>query len=327
MAVEMSVIKETKSADNGIIGLTRKDSTVLRWTTIRSILGQYSSVMSHRSKCSEKYDVNGEYIHEGSKKSKMSRDEQHFILIYDYVKNTMSDPFSYDIRQDILINMSTGLVATSEINNSLLNAKANGQVKLNDFISKRLDMNNNEPQSFLSAFHQNNLKRFTEKSNKTLLKINGKVVNKVISAEIVFQRALALSKSRKDVDLKKSLSLPLTSIPSSLFKLDGSKRSNVKSELLPILEKEVDCYITNQVPISEEFGIVIIDGMAELHRLSSESYLNFNDLGNNIFQRISHRWKYAKEVYLVFDRYDDALVNPKREKRERRYGKKESPYI
>lgn len=64
MNVERSVIKDTKS-NSGIIGFTRKDSTVLRWTTMQNTLGVYSSTMQARSGCNNAYTMYEEFEHEG----------------------------------------------------------------------------------------------------------------------------------------------------------------------------------------------------------------------------------------------------------------------
>ena len=46
----------------------------------------------------------------------------------------------------------------------------------------------------------------------------------------------------------------------------------------------------------------------------------FNDLANRIMLNLAHRLDNAKEVHLIYDRYDNLSQNPKYEERLRRYG-------
>ena len=63
-------------------------------------------------------------------------------------------------------------------------------------------------------------------------------VHKHIPAHLVYQRALAVCSQRTDLDLSIILSYPLTAISPSIFKIDGLRRTNVKSDLLHCLIKE-----------------------------------------------------------------------------------------
>lgn len=317
MAVEMSVIRDTKS-DTGIIGLTRKDSTVLRWAVTRNILGTYSSQMSSRSGCVRE-SIDSEYKHEGESEHEISKDEEHFNMILVHVKNHMIDPFS-SLQNDEIVNISSGLIASSEIKSFLSNFRNIGEKKLMEFVSSRLENSTQNRKGFYEPITQTKLTTFSDTKKKTIIKINGQVFKKIITPETVYQRALAISQNRKDVDLKLVLSFPLTAIPSSLFQLDGSRRTTNKSDFLHCIEQDFKSEIITQLPASEELGIIVIDGMAELQALSSKSFTDFNNLGNTILQSIVYRLNYVDQVHLVYDRYDDTSLNPKQEERYRRYG-------
>ena len=57
-----------------------------------------------------------------------------------------------------------------------------------------------------------------------------------MSAQQVYQRALVLAKVRPEVNLGGALCYPLTVVPPSLFKEDGSTRKTNKADLLHALE-------------------------------------------------------------------------------------------
>ena len=52
----------------------------------------------------------------------MKRDEEHTQQIVKYIEDNMIDPFSVKSHPELLINIGSGLVATAQISNSLLNA-------------------------------------------------------------------------------------------------------------------------------------------------------------------------------------------------------------
>ncbi|KAJ8686065.1 hypothetical protein QAD02_021859 [Eretmocerus hayati] len=137
VATEMSVIKDTKSA-SGILGQTSKESTIIRWTVTRNILGLFTSALLDRSGISQTRD-NDEYVHESEHESEISRDERHFNMILSYTKNHMCDPFSPEVRSDVLKNISTGLVASKETQNFLSNIQSIGFEKLEEFVVDRLE--------------------------------------------------------------------------------------------------------------------------------------------------------------------------------------------
>lgn len=176
----------------------------------------------------------------------------------------MSDPFSASTRSDALINISSGRVASDEIQKSLIQAVETGCSKMNAFIASQLEQNCTGPLSFHDPITQTRLKTFSDLSKKTSIKINGHVSKKVISPEIVYQRALAIAGARMDIDLALVLSFPLTAIPSALFKPDGSRRTTTKADLLHGLEREVGNEVVHQLLPSGDSSVIIIDGMAVL---------------------------------------------------------------
>ncbi|KAJ8672406.1 hypothetical protein QAD02_003665 [Eretmocerus hayati] len=214
-------------------------------------------------------------------------------MMLHYAKNHMSDPFSVELRADILLNISSGLVAPIETQNFLINVKQIGMEKLEEFVSERLELHPDDPSKKLKEFFdpipQTALNTFSGTKKKTQIKMNGSVVKKFVSPEIVYQRAFAISAMRKDVTLELILSHPLTDVPLSLFKPDGCRRTTKKSDFMHILEKEVESDIVSEYLSSDEQSVIIVNGMAELQALSSKSFDNFNSLGKIFMQHIINR--------------------------------------
>ncbi|MEW8545029.1 MAG: hypothetical protein AB2693_16010 [Candidatus Thiodiazotropha sp.] len=92
--------------------------------------------------------------------------------------------------------------------------------------------------SFYAPIARSGIETFSDVRKKTSATTQGKVSDMIISSELVFRKALTLSKTRKEVSVKSVLNQPVTSVPTSLFHEDGSMRKTTKTELLHKLE---DC--------------------------------------------------------------------------------------
>lgn len=318
MGVEMSVIKDNKGS-GGVVGLTNKGNSLLRWSVTRNLTGMYSSHMRRRNGNSPSNDK----VHERPNETII--DEKHFSLMREYAKNHMSDPYSDETRSDVLINISTGLIATDIVASSLLNALQNGEKQLYEFIETTLDQTPTKIKSFHDPIPKLNLKTFSSVTIKKSSMNRSKIHHEQISPELVYQRALAISSTCDDVSLEKILSYPLTDIPPIFFKADGSRRTTTKADLMHVLEKEVDGFILKERPQGDT-SIVIIDGMALVQSLNNNGLQTFDDLAFRIMEGLIRRLSFATEVHVIFDRYDSASCSPKQDERYRRYGNESRTY-
>ncbi|KAK0070688.1 hypothetical protein PV326_002189, partial [Microctonus aethiopoides] len=139
MGVEMSVIKDNKG-DSGIIGFTRRGEAVTRWSLTRNIVGEYARNMNLRFNNTN--SANNIFVHEQEKNAKLQQDEKDVHLIYNHIIQNMSDPFDITDFNSHLINISSGVVANDEVENFLLNSVKIGYTMLKNFVSKRLDSQN-----------------------------------------------------------------------------------------------------------------------------------------------------------------------------------------
>ena len=87
-------------------------------------------------------------------------------------------------------------------------------------------------------------------------------------AEQVCQKALALAKVRLEVNLGSVLCYPLTVVPPSLFKKDGSRRKTNKADLLHTLEDALNKSITELPGPIVHPSIHITDDMACLRMIN-----------------------------------------------------------
>ena len=311
MGVETSIIRDSKG-DSGIIGLTRRGTTVLRWTCTRHILGQYARRMEIRS--GQKSSTSKP--HEQSMPSMLTKDEQHTQKIVTYIREKMVDPFSVDSHAELLMNIGTGLVATPEISSALMSAVDKGNNMLNAFVSSRFG--EDEKKSFYQAITKSGLKTFKDMKKKTNLMVGGSKKQVNVSAEKVFQRALALAKVRPEVNLASVLCFPLTVVPPSLFKDDGSRRKTNKADLMHALEDTVKKSVTELPGPNIYPSVHITDAMAFLRMLNVGQMKTFQDIGEACIEEIDKLLKVYTEVHFVFDRYDNDDTNPKNEEHQLR---------
>ena len=87
-ATEMSVIKDTKY-DTGIVGLTRKEPAVLRWTLTANVLGKYCTVMESRNCKNDNMSEN--FVLEGEREAALNRDENDIMKILKYICQNSHD--------------------------------------------------------------------------------------------------------------------------------------------------------------------------------------------------------------------------------------------
>ena len=233
MATEKTVIRDSIGR-GGIVGITRQKSTLIRWTLCRHVLADFSGEMRIRSGLTSTEET----VHEEKKPTALRRDEAHVQLIINHVNDRMTNPFDASSHPKALINISTGMHATREIQESLTGAVDEGMKMLQSFVNGTLTEGNNR--DFYGPITRSKLKTFEDLTKKTKLKCrSGEVLHVHTSPELVFRRALVLATSRDDITVEKVLSFPIGPIPTSLFHEDGTMRKTNKANLCHALESDV----------------------------------------------------------------------------------------
>lgn len=312
MGTETTVIRDAKG-DGGIIGLTRKEGAMARWSLTRHLLGEIAYAVRERSGIRVPCNPS---THEQAQPSKMKQDEEHVQGMVLHINENMTNPFDVDSHPGgVLINIATGLHATKEVQKSLLTAVTTGKIKMEAFLKKSLSTDGDN--SFYSPISRSGLVTFTDMTRKTKVSTKGVKINVTISPEMVFRRALTMSRNRNDVSMDTVLSHPITPIPISLFHEDGTLRKCQKSELVKMIEEQVKA--ENDIPAGQSSSTVYIrDAMAEVQMMQGNKYKTFAELGNAYLEKLMRELQRADTVIDVFDRYDcaESVKECERERRQ-----------
>ena len=243
MAAEKTVIRDSKS-DSGIVGVTRRKGALLRWYLSRHIMGNYSEAVKHRAGLIHSEEDPVLKVSDSS----LQKDEDDVKALMNHIHSSMSNPFALDTdNKGVLINISTGLQATNEVKDSLLEAV---EKKLDSFVCSNLELGSNE--NFYSPILRLKLKTFQSMTIPTKPSTRSEGIKRAnVSPETIFRRGLALAEFREDVTVE---------VPLSLFNEDGSLRKTNKSDLALYLESLADISDMDETTTSNV--IYIRDGMA-----------------------------------------------------------------
>ena len=297
-ALEQTINLEAKSK-GGVVGFTLRKSALLRWLLTRHITAEYNvafkSMLSY-----EKEDQH----HPDFGPSGTERDQSDMVKILDGVLNQFENPFDLSTVPESLINITTGKVATKEIENSLTQIPGKGTTILDDYLTERLVEGEKklsfwDPQKKTTVLTFSNMKKTLsfDKQKKLL-----------VYPEVLFRRLFAISQQR-EIDLRTVLQYELAAVPPPFFNADGSMRKLVKSDLAKSLEP--NCEEVRQLSSlrsGSSNSVYIIDGIAMVQSLNDTQFQTFNDLGEVVLRKLmkvlNDDTLGVSDVAVVFDRYD-----------------------
>ena len=212
----------------------------------------------------------------------------------------MTDPFDIEAHTPCLMNISTGMHATREVQDSLLPAVNEGEKKCRNFVNS--DLSVGQSVSFHSPISKSKLKTFEHMNAKTSLKCkSGEIITGHINPEIVFRRALVLANSRDDVTIDNIFSHPVGPIPVSMFHEDGTMRKSYESDLVKQFENEVSP-VLSLPDFDPSLTTYIRDSMALVQCMDAKKHKTFGDLATDYCRPLTSC--FAHTVADVFDRYD-----------------------
>ena len=143
----------------------------------------------------------------------MKRYENHVYAISTYIRQNMTNPFKVTTDTVKLVNMSTGLHASSVVQESIGKVMETGSFKAKFFVEKTFEGQCDTRSSLYDPISKSGLKTFTEMNKKTKLKAGGKTLHINISPELVFRRALAVANQREEITAKTLMSHPIGPVP------------------------------------------------------------------------------------------------------------------
>jgi len=209
------------------------------------------------------------------------------------------NPFTMSTNNSDLHNIVTGKVVPEESKHSILDARDFGQNSLSNFVETVFIK---ESTSFWNPLKKLQLNTFSSLT-KPIIISKGKEKESILKVQQdLFARLLTVSKLR-EIDLAEVLQFELTSIPLSLFHLDGTMRKTSKSNLLKELELEAEpC---KSIPEENTSSCSVIDFMAVTQSVTNfPSMKTFGDLVSCIEKIILSSFKESSIVVIVPDRYD-----------------------
>lgn len=221
--------------------------------------------------------------------------------------NSMANPF--DLEQENLVHIVSGVVAPDAVKHDLLEAKAIGNNKFTSFFQEQVI---NEKPDLFKSIKKTNLKTFAfalKSVNTTTAK--GKEIS-LKSSRNLFARLLLLAKSR-EVDLREVLSYSLGPYPLSLATVDGNLTKTAKATFMHMIEE----MITTPCDVLPSQCAIVVDAMALLQCLSRIPP-RFGDLSSLVLSKLVSLAKYheATRVDFVADRYKEySIKSTERSKR------------
>jgi len=204
------------------------------------------------------------------------------------------------------VNITTGKIASQEVQESLGNIPEKGRSAFETFVNERLGDGHIkrfwDPLGMIIVLSFSDMKKGLS---------NDKDKKLILGAEVLFRRLLAVSRSRK-VDLKMVLTYELVVGPPSLFKDDSSMRKTAEADLQKKLEENskslLELPVLPQTASDQPMSAYIIDGMEMLQSLDENQFRTFDDLAVVVQKKLVQILKNASldvtSVTVVFDRYD-----------------------
>lgn len=139
--------------------------------------------------------------------------------------NTWGNPFK---NRDSLVHLCSGVQATYDVSNDLINAESIGSKVIQHFLDNRFKSNK---KSLYAPITKNKLNTFKDMAVKVIVK--SKENSATIAAEqSLFGRLLILAKSRESFSLDEVLKFSLSPIPWSLGQPDAGLVKTNKSKLI-----------------------------------------------------------------------------------------------
>ena len=302
-AIEQTCNRDTKTK-GGMIGFTTRKGAVQRW-----ILSQHER--SAISKRCEEMAGQGEKTRRRKDLDKtwIKKDEEDVRSVISCIEARIN-PFEES--NERLLHISSGVVASKEVNKDYLEARERGDASFVVFCKDRLHVSDVD---MFATLKKQKLKTFSSMNKMTTSKVKGKEVT-LKADRTLFQRLLIIASVRK-LDIPKMLTYNLGPLPLSLATFNGCLNKTTKASLMHYIESIVDpSPVMDSVP---KGSVWLVDGMAMLQELPQRSIPStFGLLADHLLRQLVNlaRGVHSDAVHFVVDMYPKiSIKNAERGKR------------
>ena len=186
-------------------------------------------------------------------KNRMKFDEEAVQNCYNVLKQ-WQPIFS---SSEAIVSLSSGVNASEEVQNDLLNAESVGKTKSKEFSDNRIKRNS---VGFHGIIKKNQLKTFSTMKQVKKLNVNGKDV--IIQADRSFFARILILQEKRSISTRELLKYSLGPIAWLFATPEGSIYKFVKSKLLNVLEDKIP--VLGLIPPK---AAQIYDGMCIIQQL------------------------------------------------------------
>ena len=297
---EETVNKDTQTS-GGTKGFSLKPNAVSKYYLVveyrSTFVGQLKGTVHINNSIPQHNDLH---------RSRITRNETDVKSIISLVQDTCLNPFNPDLQD--LVCLSTGKVASSEVQDDLLLAKDVGEELYKAFREERLECD--PPKlKFHDIMTNAKLKTYTDLNKKIKVKAsnNQEVVpkdEKRLSAQMI------VIVEYGNLQMSEVLAHPLEPLPWTLAKLDGTLRKTNKASLAKELQKNEQAADVILQP-----SACLIDGMALVQRLKGGKQ-TFAEIAESLLSMALNQGTSSDRIDVVFDGcQDDSIKSAERENR------------
>ena len=303
-ALETTENKDLKGV-GGIIGLTMRDSALIRWFLARPVTATYATALQTATE-HEKSGINPiPHFQMPSAKKRWDLDVNKLRVMF---TGPFIDPFDISEASQKLINIATGAIASDDVQESPCQ-------------TERLAPDS--PKSFYDPLPRSNIKTMTDMRKK--VKIRSKHIS--INGEVMYLRLLAVN-SVKKVPLNQVMSFKNAPVPVSLFNEDGTMTQSTKSDFMHKLEETIAG--NKMTRLESDVNAIIFDGHAVIQTLAPKYtalHVTYDNMAEGFMSHIINISKHISpnnypDIHIAFDKYISGSI--KSQTRERRSSGKSS---
>ena len=285
LTLEQTVNADAASRMTGYTSSTNNYSSRVRWSVTKSsraaLVNEALTMVDMDNTRDTQTDLSPSRI------KRVNEDLQKVINQIESCAN----PFTLDPSLP-LINISTGKSVPDAVSTSLLNIPDDGKNMHESFVKECIE----SAERFEKPVRKHPLRTFASDcvTNRKAGK-NTKEAQLKCTSELPGR--IAFTAASADVDLEYVFSFPLTPLPLSMCKGDGTMVHTEKSKLFKVLEGTVGDHGSPTF-----IGTHIIDGNLQLHCMSPEQPVTYGELSRNILSTsLAYR---SQRIDINFDTYE-----------------------